>query len=318
MRTPLLQEEIINIIPFDDFQFGTIRCIMTKTKDNSIQRPEVNKYFILKEVAERLSYSIKSLNKNRFDLEKSKYLLTRDHIIKFRASYKEALGIHTDSIDPIEINPRGMIVIDIEGLSRLIMHSIKPEVRPFQEWVYRYIIPKAMETAKYLNTGGLYFDLYNKFSKTYYSYYVNLRYNIPTITLMNIDSYSEDMHNLKYFCIVEDYQFQSRIYDIAYYMVFGRTYTSLFSNDPSVYTAINNPYQYAIEMGGVVGVKNIDNTIKCVLGYLELGYTIDYLENMFIKDKRVLNDIPILAVPCGPLYQNIQRAKRNKDISNIK
>ena len=330
-KTPKLTEDIIDIVPFREFNLkAEIICIMTKSKSKrqvGYKKTEVNKYFILREVAESLGYMYNSIsNMKNLSLDKNKYLLTRENIIKYRNGqnqvfYSRFMGFDTNyrfNFDINSIPTRGLLIIDIGGLCKLIMNSNKPEVRKFQDWVYSFVIPKAMEIGYYLDSDALYMDLYSKFSKIYYSYNVNPNYAPPSITLGSVNSYDSFMKDHNYFCILEDYQFQTRIYNIAYYLVFGRTYSSMFSNDPSIYTSKNNPYESAKELGGLVGIRSVDSVIRYVLNMLELGYTIDYLEEINMPNRNIINTRSVLSIPDGRLYKYIQSEKRYKDIDNIR
>lgn len=324
-KTRKLKEEIIDIIPFNDLNLKTsILCIMTKSKSKTMigyNKTEINKYFLLKEVSDKLGYNYKSLNNKtrNISIDDDKYILTRDCLYdKIKTGGYTGFGSNLYSSVLSSIPTRGILIISLSGLCKLIMNSNKPEVKKFQDWIYSFVIPRAIEVGYYLNSDNLYLDLYSKFSKLYYSYEIDPRYASPTVTLQMLDGYSLFMKEHNYFCMVEDYQFQTRIYDIAYYIVFGRTYSSMFSNDPSIYTTKNNPYESARELGGLLGIRSVDSVIKYVINCLELGYSIDYLEQINIPNKNIINTRSILSIPDGIMYKYIQSEKRYKDINNIK
>lgn len=252
MRTPLLQEEIMSIVISNDFGNRTpLRVLLTKKKEND-DNNMINKYFILKEVSHALNYSHKSLNKNGIKyFENNKYILTRNIVRDFiNKNYKKPFSGY-NLLDPNTINPRGILVLNIDSLCKLIMYSRKPELTELKDWVCDNILSGSIK----MNSEYDPILLYHRLKK--------------------------DLYKIGY--IAQEY----KLLDFIFNKIFSLSYTFAVNSFSTIDKKIENPYELSYCISGITGLVHFKNTINMVLVLLQTGRSFEDISNFIIPIKNI-------------------------------
>lgn len=246
-KTDYLNEEIMSIIESTEFgNRNPIKVLLTRG-NNSDEGHMINKYFILQEICKLLNYHKDTLNSQNIKyFDKGKYIINRPIIREFvQRNYKKPFTGY-NILNPESIPSRGLLIINIDSLCKLIMYSRKPELVELKDWVCNNILSGSMK----LNCEYDPIILYHKLKKELYRIGCN---------------------TLEY-----------KILDIVFDKLFSLTYTFAINSFSTTNKKIVNPYELSYYIGGMTGFIHFKNSINISIVLLQSGHSLEDLSRFII------------------------------------
>ena len=208
-----------------------------------------------------------------------------------------------------QIPKRGLLMIDITGLNRIIMRSNLPIARQYQEWVYEDIFPKLWMYGMYINPIKVNSMIKSIFSNILYNHNPG-ELDPVIIPVDNIDQYRVFVNNESYTLIENDPLLKTRIFNIAFMKFTGRPMGLVYGNNKDFDYSYNdviieNPFLIAFDIGGPELVKLIFKEVDLIIEYMKNGFTIDEIESGNIDPTHSFYNIDAQ----GKKYMEYQKSK---------
>lgn len=283
---PKFDFPISKILLNNDPRFGTVTNVTIEFFDAQGYK-YIKVYFIAKEIEKILNYSMIKNSLNRLPQENK--LILRN--INLKGCNLRPFGLI--------IPKRGLLMIDIAGLNRLIMRSNLPKAIEYQNWVFEDVLPSIWMEGMYINPIKTNHYIKSIFSETLY------RMEEPnplfrTININDTEKYSI-LSSENYTLIENDKTLKIRIFDISFYIFTGVKLSNMSD------ISIENPFITAFDIGGPEMVNNIMHSIMDTMSKLYSGYSLDILETITysIDPTMSLYNIP----NNGSKYINYQNSK---------
>lgn len=268
-QAPKFDYPISNIINTYDPRFGNVTNVLVEFLDMyGFRHSKI--YFLAKEI--EVIFNYKGIKDTIRRLPVENKLLLRPCNLKSGGT----------KLFDFQIPKRGLLMIDIAGLNRIIMRSNLPIARQYQEWVYEDVFPKLWMYGMYINPIKV-----NSMIKSIFS---NILYNHtpgqyePTIILMNeLEENKAFVNNESYTLVENDPLLKTRILNIAFMKFTGRPMGLVYGNNKDFDYSYNdviieNPFLIAFDIGGPELVKLIFKEVDLIIEYMKNGFTIDEIE----------------------------------------
>lgn len=197
---------------------------------------------------------------------------------------------------------RGLLLVDLSGLQRIIFNSKMPKAIEYQDWVFDEVLPSLWSKGMYINPIRVNRFVQSLFSTTIYNQ-TETNNNLRTLNLKDYEEYKYIINNSNYVILENDRLLKMRLYDIAFFRFTGRKLSQMSD------ISIENPYITALDIGGKEMVENIFACIYCLLRELYCGYPIEYLENREYGGNPTYSGFNIPNK--GKMYMDYQNSKKN-------
>lgn len=247
-------------------------------------------YFIVKEIEEYFGYEFIRSIVRRIP-EENKLLLRQLNVY----SASKAL------LD-FKVPNRGLLLINLSGLQKLIFNSKLPKAIEYQDWIFDEVLPTLWTDGMYINPIKVNRFVQSLFSTTIYNQ-TETNNNLRTLNLKDYEEYKYIINNSNYVILENDRLLKMRLYDIAFFRFTGRKLSQMSD------ISIENPYITALDIGGKEMVENIFACIYCLLRELYCGYPIEYLENREYGGNPTYSGFNIPNK--GKMYMDYQNSKKN-------
>lgn len=283
---PKFDFPVSKVLLNNDPRFGTVTNVTIEFFDMYGYK-HIKVYFLVKEIKNILGFQdISSLIKR---LPQENKLLLR------KVNLKDSNG----PIWPIRIPNRGLIMIDIAGLNRLIMRSNLPKAIEYQNWVFEDVLPSIWMEGMYINPIKANQYIRSVFSETLY----RVEETNPVFRTININDVEKHsiLSSNNYTIIENDKMLKTRIFDIAFYIFTGIRLSNMSD------ISIENPFITAFDIGGPEMVNNIMHSVMDTVSKLYAGYSLDILETITYS---IDPTISLYNIPNkGSKYMNYQNSK---------
>ena len=260
---------------------------------NDINIPKDDIFFVAKELG-----NILGLDKSRRSIgnlpDQCKLILTNDDVDKFKVAYCATLKLD-------KLSNRGITIINLSGLQRLIFKSRKQIAIEYQNWIFDFVLPQIWRRGGYYDPVEADINIRKIFSTVIYNHIENNN-NLRSISSNEYDKYKL-LINKDYELLNEDKLLQLRIYDMAFYLFFGMRITQLIADAKS----INN---YMIVVSDFGGPDAVDFVYHFICGTIRLirdnGIPI---ENIEYGVYGINTSMALYRIPNGTKYTNYQISK---------
>lgn len=256
---PKFDFPVSRILLNNDPRFGTVTNVTIEFFDVQGYK-HIKVYFIAKEIETILNYSMIKNSLSRLPQENK--LILRN--VNLKGCNLRPFGI--------TVPKRGLLMIDIAGLNRLIMRSNLPKAIEYQNWVFEDVLPSIWMEGMYINPIKANQYIRSIFSETLY----NITEKDPNFRTVNINDVEKHpiLSSNNYTLIENDKMLKIRIFDIAFYLFTGIRLSNMSD------ISIENPFITAFDIGGPEMVNNIMHSVMDTISKLYAGYSLDILENI--------------------------------------
>lgn len=242
--------EINDISYTVDPRFGNFTVYkITYTNDIGILKNDI--FFVANELGNILD--IRKIRNSLASLpDQCKLLLKNEDLEKFRCLYYGPLQID-------KVNNRGITIINLSGMQRLIFKSRKQIAIEYQNWVFDSVLPKIWRSGGFYDPVEADMNIRKLFSTVLYNH-IEINNNIKGMDPKEYERYRFIVNN-EYEVLTEDKLLQLRIYDMAFYLFFNVRLSYLIRDAK----AINNYMLVASDYGGPDAVNFVYHFINGVI-----------------------------------------------------
>lgn len=290
-RRPLDVKDI-SIVNDERFGFYTVLKI-TYLNDLNVMKNDF--FFIIKELGMLLGLTAIKTSINSIP-DQCKLLLKNEDIDKFKGTYNVPFDL-----DSFIIPNRGLSIINLSGLQRLIFKSRKKVAIDYQNWIFEEVLPVLWRNGGYYDPIKTDMNIRNLFGSTIYNY----KETDPYFRSLNSSEYSQYKFviNNNYKTLLEDKYLQLRLYDMAFYLFFNIRLTDLIRDAKSV----DNYMMVASDFGGPDAVDFMYHFIYGTVNLMNKnGIPIENIEYGVYNTN---TSMALYRIPNGTKYTNYQISK---------